>query len=210
MTYYSSTELDDIVPSVTGVDAVAEFCPKDKAKRKAQINKILQQCKMLESLSGETIAEDILAQAAEKARDALEEMMDDCEAQIHNTRMWALMSYQKMREHVPVMTGHLRESIRFMGTGVTDIDVAIDPDVISEEDKLPNLVPYYNGAAPFTRHLMVGGVDYSDFANSNARPKEWWKGGTTPLKGFKDPYWEINIKQMLAEKYGVSYTPEMY
>lgn len=195
--YISTLDLDDILPPVKGAAAVGAFSDHPLATYR-KYNKALNTFMQLATSTG---VNPILRSGGRQIVKALEDYANSYTVRANNMRKWAKESYDEMYEHSPVMTGTLRDSIRFIGTGYMDIDVNVDPDVIKVETHRYNIVPYYDGRAPGTVRLKKGKFDYSDKVNFTARPKNWWKGGVEPLKGYKDPFWEINIKQRIAEKY---------
>lgn len=205
--YISSTDVSEIIPQemCIGKEALIALC-KDKNRARRVYNQLETAINNLEAAGGRMEGPAGLAkrEIAKVAKEGLDDIIDDCEFEVMSVRSWATESYGKMWDYVPIMTGHMRDAIRIMGTGPDNIDVGIDPDLIEKVERRPNIVPYYTGSAPFSRRLKVGGLDYSGIVNTTARPRHWWKGGTIPYIGFKT-YWEINIKQTIAQKYKISY-----
>lgn len=204
---YSTTNVYDIIPECKdGADAFAAL-EEDEADAKKTYNGAV---KLFETLTEKADAIGFPgAFIFEAISEGIEDIGEDCKEAVDNTRKWAQESYDKMYNHVPIMTGHLRDSIRFMGHNAGDINVWVDRKVVAKRERRPNIVPYYTGSAPGSRKLMVGHELEPEFANADARPKEWWKGGTTPLKHYLDRYWRYNIKLMLAEKYDIDYDPKL-
>lgn len=140
-----------------------------------------------------------------------------------NIREWAKECYDLMVANCPVVTGNLRDSIRFFGSGPLDIDIRIDQEELTrDKGKIPNIEPYVfsyaswqSGAEKIRARETVklqrgGGKDYSMYADANARPRRWWAGGQKPLTRFKTHIWEYDIKQAVAEKYGFAYEIDQY
>lgn len=161
-------------------------------------------------------------------KELYEERFEESLDKYNKIRQWAIESYDLMVEYTPVVTGNLQDSIAFFGTGPADIDIRIDVEELTRyKGKMENIEPYVwsykdwrNGAekirgrgkVKLERGVTYNGepFDYSIGANDNARPQKWWNGSTKSLKGFKTKIWEKDIKQALAEKYGLDYEIDQY
>lgn len=215
MEVISTTNVDEIIkPGLKGIEAFAAFS-KNPSWSKRKLNSVYKEVdSVIDSISGHWSAElRAFVPSWQKVKQTLDDMCSNYADRAEATRRWAQECFAQMREEAPVMTGKLKSSIRIIGTSVLDIDVKIDEDLMTQKTTMKNIVPYVKsydkwldgeeelkpiGSMEFTRD-----DDYSDYANTKARPKEWWKGGVEPLVYFKSLVWEFDIKKELAEKFGL-------
>lgn len=216
MDYISSTNVNDVVPKKRGREAFAAFCEHPRtAKSKlddayTRVNNILSIC----DKSGAPELAPIYNYYASVLSE-LDSEVEECEEEIISIRKWCTECMAEMKDKAPEMTGKLKDSIRIMGTGPLDYDVDIDIDEISKPTKMKNTVPYVKSydkwlkgeeAARDPGSVTISSEgNYAGYANGTARPKDWWKGGTTPLIGFWTQIWEVEIKKAKADQLGLSY-----
>lgn len=123
-------------------------------------------------------------------------------------RKWANACYRDMKNHIPVATGNLRDSLFIMGSSFDDIDVDFDDETILKfkgKDWLPNIVPYkWEGKVHPVGALKIPnpkGYNYSWWADRSARKKR--------LRYFRTKYLE-DLKEAMGARYGVVYAPKTY
>lgn len=209
-TYYSTTEIDDLIPEVKGDEALVLMC-EDKQSGRANLKFLKDAIESLgveakKSVKSRSITAAIDQHLYRTCKGIYDKMIKDAEKMVNSTRRWAIESYDLMYDNTPYMTGHMRDSIRFVGSGPLDINIVLDEDEMTTPETLPNLHKYYDGRKAYTVYRRVGDYDYSNYADEMAKNKNWWVEGKPhpSLVHFKMK-WEIDIKQRLAQKYGIPY-----
>lgn len=222
-------DLNDLLPYKTRYGAFAAFCSNPTYEEKKLMQVLDELDEAIDAYydigTAEAYAEaDILEEVKDLYYDEINKSLET----YNKTKEWAQESYDEMFSMTPVVTGNLRNSIMFLGSGPMDIDVKLNvKELVKDKGKMKNVEPYVYSYPDYvngderlrsvgTVKLQRGGgegkwknYDYSDVANSNARPWHWWEGGWDSLRGFKTRIWELDIKKKIADKKGLVYVPDL-
>lgn len=214
-----SDDIDDIIPMRTGMDALHDLLSEDGQRTLEQFVDTQEQIETMCSRLSNSPFGAVLSTIPDQINALLQPVIDEAESRVVNLRKWGQECYALMKAHVPFMTGHLRDSIRFAGSGLQDFDVTIDPELLDEvEYRMPQHI-WYNGKKRKSP-VRVGGyshrgwsvLGYLEYVDEHAWPKNWWTAGShadlrDTIVG-PTSYWELNIKMTVAAKYDVDYVTD--